>query len=445
MVAFTCNACGASVKKAAVEKHYFGECRRSRVVDVTCIDCLQDFDAETYPAHIRCLTENEKYGEKGTVERANNKGEVKQQDWLGMIARIYETHPLNSKHKQILQHIINLDNIPRKKKPFLNFMKNSARMFAKDESVIESLYDILDKEFKAMQAANSNAKRPNIQNGSKAENVAINCDETPVENSEVVSEKKKKRRHKLKSESREESTASAEAENSLVEPESENNPPPSEEAADSDKKLSKKERKEKKKRDKYLTELNEIEKYEKTEEPDNSATADEEVSGKKKKEKKNRHKSESEMETVSAKTTVDKNGTDDSAPIERKLSKKEKKRKISENAAAEAEAKKKHKHLKGSADVPEIEQNQGKDPEGSEEETQEFIKPNKFKIDKVVQTILDSHGGEIALKRLAKRVCTEYQIRCGVQDADYIMAKFQKKIYNIPGVKIIKDKAVLQN
>ena len=37
MVFFTCNACGESLKKNAVEKHYRNKCRNCEVL--TCIDC----------------------------------------------------------------------------------------------------------------------------------------------------------------------------------------------------------------------------------------------------------------------------------------------------------------------------------------------------------------------------------------------------------------------
>lgn len=37
MVFFTCDACGASLKKNQVEKHYLHQCRRCSVL--TCIDC----------------------------------------------------------------------------------------------------------------------------------------------------------------------------------------------------------------------------------------------------------------------------------------------------------------------------------------------------------------------------------------------------------------------
>ena len=46
MVFFTCNACGASLKKNQVEKHYLHQCRQCEVL--SCIDCQQVNHCYTY-------------------------------------------------------------------------------------------------------------------------------------------------------------------------------------------------------------------------------------------------------------------------------------------------------------------------------------------------------------------------------------------------------------
>lgn len=82
MVFFCCNACGQSVKKNAVEKHWQAECARCWIL--SCLDCGKDFVGDDYKTHTSCVTEAEKYqgdlfkGEKGGV----SKGEKKQQEWL---------------------------------------------------------------------------------------------------------------------------------------------------------------------------------------------------------------------------------------------------------------------------------------------------------------------------------------------------------------------------
>lgn len=85
MVFFTCNACGQSIKKNRVEKHWKSECPRCEVL--SCMDCGKDFYGEEYAAHTSCVSEAEKYqgelfkGDKG----GSSKGEKKQQEWLEVL------------------------------------------------------------------------------------------------------------------------------------------------------------------------------------------------------------------------------------------------------------------------------------------------------------------------------------------------------------------------
>ena len=79
MVFFTCNACGASLKKNQVEKHYRSECRNCNVL--SCMDCGRDFYGDEYAKHTKCISEAEKY--QGTAYKpADKKGEAKQETWL---------------------------------------------------------------------------------------------------------------------------------------------------------------------------------------------------------------------------------------------------------------------------------------------------------------------------------------------------------------------------
>ena len=83
MVFFTCNACGASLKKNQVEKHYQNECPNCEVL--SCIDCGKDFFGDEYASHTKCVSEAEKY--QGALYKESGKGgprkgERKQQEWL---------------------------------------------------------------------------------------------------------------------------------------------------------------------------------------------------------------------------------------------------------------------------------------------------------------------------------------------------------------------------
>ncbi|KAK3520574.1 hypothetical protein QTP70_027332 [Hemibagrus guttatus] len=78
MVFFTCNACGESLKKAQIPKHT-SMCRGCQVL--SCIDCGKDFWGEDYKSHVKCISEDQKYGGKNYEAKAN-KGDVKQQQWI---------------------------------------------------------------------------------------------------------------------------------------------------------------------------------------------------------------------------------------------------------------------------------------------------------------------------------------------------------------------------
>ena len=85
MVFFTCNACGSSLKKNQVEKHYQCECPRCEVL--SCMDCGKDFYGDEYASHTKCISEAAKYQgslfkESGRAADGAGKGEKKQQEWL---------------------------------------------------------------------------------------------------------------------------------------------------------------------------------------------------------------------------------------------------------------------------------------------------------------------------------------------------------------------------
>jgi len=76
MVVFNCGQCGEALKKNQVDKHLTIICRR--VQTLSCIDCGKDFDREGYKTHIKCVSEQEKYGGANYMANSNvNKGEKK--------------------------------------------------------------------------------------------------------------------------------------------------------------------------------------------------------------------------------------------------------------------------------------------------------------------------------------------------------------------------------
>lgn len=86
MVVFVCNACGSSIKKNKVEKHFQTECPDCSVL--SCIDCGQDFVGDAYQQHTSCITEAEKYQGKlfkDSDRGKPSKGEQKQLDWTQVV------------------------------------------------------------------------------------------------------------------------------------------------------------------------------------------------------------------------------------------------------------------------------------------------------------------------------------------------------------------------
>lgn len=150
MVFFTCNACGESLKKAQVDKHV-GMCRGCQVL--SCIDCGKDFWGDDYKNHLRCISEDQKYGGKGFEAKAN-KGEVKQQQWIQRIQEAMNKPGISPKIKDILSQVSSYDNVPRKKAKFQNWMKNSLRIHT------PTLHDQVWEIFSAATSNAPGAEKP---------------------------------------------------------------------------------------------------------------------------------------------------------------------------------------------------------------------------------------------------------------------------------------------
>lgn len=159
MVVFTCNHCGESLRKQGIEKHYSFVCRN--VKSVTCVDCFKDFREEEYVAHIKCLTEEERYAAKGSMPNGVvKKGELKQESWVDMIKSILEDAKLTPPQRDLLATISSYNNIPRKKPKFLNFIRSSSggRVNMK---VVEDIWNIIEsyKINKGKQQQDSNKRK----------------------------------------------------------------------------------------------------------------------------------------------------------------------------------------------------------------------------------------------------------------------------------------------
>ncbi|XP_010355883.1 cell growth-regulating nucleolar protein isoform X1 [Rhinopithecus roxellana] len=139
MVFFTCNACGESVKKIQVEKHV-SVCRNCECL--SCIDCGKDFWGDDYKNHVKCISEDQKYGGKGYEGKAH-KGDIKQQAWIQKISELIKRPNVSPKVRELLEQISAFDNVPRKKAKFQNWMKNSLKVH--NEFILDQVWNIFSE------------------------------------------------------------------------------------------------------------------------------------------------------------------------------------------------------------------------------------------------------------------------------------------------------------
>ncbi|KAL3285157.1 hypothetical protein HHI36_019278 [Cryptolaemus montrouzieri] len=192
MVVFTCNHCGDSLQKPKVEKHYNFVCKTQK--SLTCVDCLKDFIGEDYNAHTKCLTEDERYAAKGTYQNGIvKKGELKQELWSDTIRSILnEKSNLKPNCRNLLNHIVNFSNVPRKKQKFLNFMK-STMGGRTDYKTIEEIWDILE-EYKSRvvktpavveNKTNGDNQQPSVKRKNENSETPIKTKKNKIESEEI--------------------------------------------------------------------------------------------------------------------------------------------------------------------------------------------------------------------------------------------------------------------
>ncbi|XP_027622010.1 cell growth-regulating nucleolar protein [Tupaia chinensis] len=192
MVFFTCNACGESVKKIQVEKHV-AVCRNCECL--SCIDCGKDFWGDDYKNHVKCISEDQKYGGKG-YEGKTFKGDVKQQAWIQKINKLIKRPNVSPKVRELLEQISAFDNVPRKKAKFQNWMKNSLKVY--NESILEQVWNIFSEASGSGQDQQplSQDAGPHAEVSTKARSSTAN--NTTEEQSEAKKNKREKKEERQK-------------------------------------------------------------------------------------------------------------------------------------------------------------------------------------------------------------------------------------------------------
>lgn len=135
MVWFDCE-CGESLKKPSVAKHL----QNRRCSTVTCVDCSTSFHGNEFEAHIKCISEAQKYMGKLYQADSGKREGAKQDDWLTAVTTVLQEYkgPLGEYVERLKQY----DNIPRKQKAFENFVANSLNL-KWDPRTVTMLWDLV--------------------------------------------------------------------------------------------------------------------------------------------------------------------------------------------------------------------------------------------------------------------------------------------------------------
>eukprot|EP00929_Paragymnodinium_shiwhaense_P005009 TRINITY_DN10638_c0_g1_i1.p1 TRINITY_DN10638_c0_g1~~TRINITY_DN10638_c0_g1_i1.p1 ORF type:complete len:251 (-),score=96.50 TRINITY_DN10638_c0_g1_i1:396-1148(-) len=156
MPVFECQKCNETVKKPKLGQHLM---RCGAPWFVTCIDCNQTFNWDTWESHTKCISEAQKYqGHLFTEKESTNKGQKKQDQWIDAISNVVEdaSSGIAADVRQLMTKLLGFDNIPRKQKPFGNFVKNSLKLW--DDKKIEAMWKVVEQAGNAAKAAAEKAK-----------------------------------------------------------------------------------------------------------------------------------------------------------------------------------------------------------------------------------------------------------------------------------------------
>lgn len=421
MVVFTCGHCGESVQKPKVEKHYLTKCR-NRNPNLSCMDCFKDFLGHDYEAHIKCVTEEERYSGKGFVSK-EKKGEKKQNAWVEMLQGVLEEQKTASKNVlRIIETISKHNNTPRKKPKFINFVKNVCGNKTNPKD-IDQAWDLISVKLSALSNANNrNQNKPNDAPATDKSEENGGDDEQKSEKENGVP-------------NNEEEQNGDDKQQNGVDDEQQNGDT---EQVDK-KKLTKKQRKEEKKHKKYEAELqsagvphsedveeeeteNKKGKKKKTKSESANGDEDNQSDGKNKNKKRKRQDTVNSVngQQEAADITDENNPIEPVAPATGKTQKK--KIKMDEDEEADESI---CLHDQNVAKIGEL-----------------AVTSDKFNWHAVIISLLEKKG-ELPFKRLQKKVLGEYSEATGRDVDDRIADKFIKKLKSAPNVRVDKNRVLL--
>lgn len=165
-------------------------CRGCQVL--SCIDCGKDFWGDDYKNHMKCISEDQKYGGKGYEAKAN-KGDVKQQQWIQRVHEAMNKPGVGAKLKDVLRQVSSYDNVPRKKAKFQNWMRNSLKI--SNTGLHDEVWDIL-------AAADNPPEAPQETKEAKQTVAEVKVETNENGHPDVEKEKKKKLNKRERKEAR---------------------------------------------------------------------------------------------------------------------------------------------------------------------------------------------------------------------------------------------------
>lgn len=78
------------------------------------------FSGDEFDTHVKCISEEQRYGAKGSSNGVAKKGEIKQESWVEMIRSVIkEEQSIKQSYRDLLNKIANFNNVPRKKSKFM--------------------------------------------------------------------------------------------------------------------------------------------------------------------------------------------------------------------------------------------------------------------------------------------------------------------------------------
>ncbi|KAK8803652.1 hypothetical protein WA158_001346 [Blastocystis sp. Blastoise] len=134
MVYFVCNKCQETLRKNKVEGHSYS-CHSD---SFSCVDCNAHFDSKTFKEHNTCISEEEKY--QGKLYNPKKEKENPQLEWMRLLDSAKDSCT-DSSVKSALDQLCNLDNVPRKKKQFYNYVNNCVHI---PTNTVDKVWEILE-------------------------------------------------------------------------------------------------------------------------------------------------------------------------------------------------------------------------------------------------------------------------------------------------------------